>query len=266
MKKYLYGFKLYFLDSFHYRFNTVVNLLFGNLSTLITIAFWIQIYKSSGTSIINGFTLSDTITYFVIGNIFRSCIFNSSGFQYSNMIKEGKLNSYLIKPYSISKSLYFINLSTSITSIFPQFVLLTVLMPAIAKYLSWNLTARNVTYLMIFLIISTISSHFTWSLLGMMAFWLEEANAVMWSFAVLLNLLTGMFIPLDYFPKRSIAIIEYLPFSSWGYVPMKIYLGHYDIQKMSILLVINICWIVFLYLMHKCIWSIGVKKYSSVGG
>ena len=37
MKKYLYGFKMYFLNSFNYRFNTVVSLVFGNIGILIEI-------------------------------------------------------------------------------------------------------------------------------------------------------------------------------------------------------------------------------------
>ena len=87
MKKYLYEFKLNFLNSFHYRFNTVINLLFGNISIVITIMFWILIYQSNSLTELNGFVLADMITYFIIGNIFRSFIINGSGFGYSNMIK-----------------------------------------------------------------------------------------------------------------------------------------------------------------------------------
>lgn len=266
MKKYLYGFKLYFLDAFHYRFNAIINLFFGNVSTVITVIFWILIYESNEKTYINGFSLSDMITYFVISSIFRSFVFNSSGFAYSKMIKEGGLNSELLKPYDISISVYFKNLAKSITSIFPQFILFIMLLPVIAKYLTWNLNITNVFFVLAFLIISTICSHIVWSILGLMAFWLEEANAVMWSFAVFFNLISGMFIPLDFFPKWSISIIQWLPFSSWVYLPSKIYLGLLGTEKMLLLLVANIGWILLLLLLYQYVWSIGVKKYSSIGG
>lgn len=266
MKKYLYGFKLYFLNCFHYRFNTIISLIFENINIIITIMFWILIYQNNNDFVINGFSLKDMITYFIAGSIFRTFIFNNSGFTYSKMIKDGTLSTALIKPFSISISIYFNNLSNSITSIFPQLVLLIVLMPLIAKYLVWNLNITNVIFLFIFLLISTISSHIMWSILGFIAFWFEEVNAVMWSFAVLLNLVTGMFIPLDFFPKWSIAIIELLPFSSWGYIPSKIYLGLFSPEKMLFLLTINIGWIVILFLINRCVWLFGLRKYSSIGG
>jgi len=121
-------------------------------------------------------------------------------------------------------------------------------------------------FVLLFLLIASISSHLLWSLFGYMAFWLEEAHAVMWSFAVLLNVATGMFIPLDFFPKWSIPILEALPFSSWGYIPAKIYLGLYEVDKLIWLLAVHVIWIGVLILLHKLIWCGGIKKYSSVGG
>lgn len=266
MKKYLYGFKLYFLESFHYRFNTVISLIFGNISTVITIVFWVFIYGGSHETVLNGYTLSDMITYFVVGEILQCFIFSGSGFVYSELIKEGGLNSVLIKPYNISTAIFFNNLSVSLTGMLPQFAFTIVLMPIIAKYLKWNLSANNMLLLLLFIIVSSISSHLLWSVLGYMAFWLEEANAVMWSFAVLLNLMTGMFIPLDFFPKWSLPIIEIMPFASWRYIPAKIYLGLLDTEKTIFLLGIHIMWILILILVNKLIWSIGIRRYSSIGG
>ncbi len=266
MKKYFYGFKLYFLDAFHYRLNAVISLFFGNVSMMITIIFWILIYQSNEKTYINGFSLSDMITYFVISSIFRSFIFSSSGFTYAKMIKDGGLSSELLKPYSISASVYFKNLAHSITGMFPQFVLLVILLPFIGKYLTWNLKLDRGIFVLTFLIISTISSHIVWSILGLMAFWLEEANAVMWSFAVFFNLISGMFIPLDFFPKWSVSLIQWSPFSGWLYLPSKIYVGLLDTERMMLLLAVNMGWIVLLFLLHQYVWSLGVKKYSSIGG
>lgn len=266
MKKYIYEFKISFLSSFHYRFNTIISLLFGNISIAITIMFWILIYQGDDSKVLNGFALQDMITYFLVGNIFRSFIINGSGFQYSNMIKNGGLNSVLVKPYNIGTALYFKNFSNIITGGLPQFILVVVLMPILYKYLSWNFSVKNSICLLMCLIISTISSHLVWSILGLMAFWIEEANAVMWSFAVLLNFISGMFIPLDFFPKWCSSLIEVLPFSSWGYIPTKIYLGAYDVNKMCFLLFLNLLWIIVLLLVYKCVWTRGIRKYSSVGG
>jgi ABC-2 type transport system permease protein len=265
MKKYLYGFKLYFLNSFHYRFNTVVGLLFGNLGTLVTIFFWGLIYSGDKEKVLNGFTLSGIITYFIIGSVFRSFIL-MSGFGFSDMIKSGSLGKALLKPYKLGMAVYFQNLAGSITGLIPQGLFILILLPFIGRFLTWDLTIINAVFVLAFLFVGSISSHLLWSLFGYMAFWLEEANAIMWSFAVLLNMSTGMFIPLDFFPKWSVGILELLPFSSWGYLPTKAYLGLFTPEKLAYLLVVHIIWIGILLILNSAIWKSGVKKYSSVGG
>jgi ABC-2 type transport system permease protein len=99
-----------------------------------------------------------------------------------------------------------------------------------------------------------------------MAFWLEEADAVMWSFAVMLNMAMGFFIPLDFFPKWSIAILEVLPVSSWGYIQTKIYIGLYSVEKLLYLLTAQALWIGALLLANAAVWRVGVRRYTAVGG
>lgn len=266
MKKYLYGFKLFFLNSFQYRFNTVVSLLFGGLGTLVTVFFWSLIYSGDTQKTLGGYTLSGIITYYVLGSVFRGFILQSSGFSYSGMVKGGALGPLLLKPCNISLSIYFRNLAGSITGLIPQALFVLCLMPFIARYMTWRTSPAEAAFVVLFLLIGSISSHLFWSILGYMAFWLEEANAVMYSFAVLLNMANGMFIPLDFFPKWSIPILEAMPFSSWGYLPLKIYLGMYKADKLLFLLIVHVIWIGALNALQKIIWRKGIEKYSSVGG
>ena len=139
-------------------------------------------------------------------------------------------------------------------------------MPFAARFLTWNLSVTNLLFLVAFLLISTITSQLLKSILGYMAFWLENAEAVMWSLGVLLNLLSGMVIPLAFFPEWSVPILERTPFASWGYLPTAIYLGLFDVNKMIELLVIHSLWVVILLALNKVIFKIGIKRYSSVGG
>jgi len=148
----------------------------------------------------------------------------------------------------------------------PQTLFVLAAMPFIAKYLTWNINFVNAIFLILFLIISTLTSQLLNSIIGYMAFWLVNAEAVMWSFGVFLNLLSGLFIPLDFFPEWNVSILEKTPFASWGYLPAKIYLGLFDLNKLIELLVTHILWIVILLLFNKIIFKIGIKRYSSVGG
>jgi len=268
MYKYLYGFKLYFRNAFEYRFNTFTSLFFSNLRLLIIILFWRLIYGGDTQIVLNGFTLPGVVTYFIVMDIIGSILFSlrNSGFMYSGMIKNGSLGPALLKPHNLNMSIYFRNLSTGIPGIIPQIIFVACILPFIAKFLVWELDAAGAISIFLFILAGTVSAHLICSLLGYMAFWLEEANAVMWSFAVLLNMLTGFFLPLDFFPKWSIQILELLPTSSWGYIQAKIYIGLYPPEKQAILYAAQVIWIGILLLLNAFVWKRGVKKFSSVGG
>ena len=266
MRKYIFGFKLYFLNVLQYRFNTFIQLVVSTLSLLITILFWFLIYERDTTRVLNGFTLSDMITYFVITRVFHAMILRDSGFIFSGMIKNGTLGPMLLKPQKISVLVYCQNLASSINVLIPQIALLLILIPFMHQFMVWDLRLVNTIYIFLFLIVGSISSHLLWSIFGYMAFWIEEANAVMWSFAVMLDMATGLIIPLDFFPEWSIKVLEILPFSSWSYIPAKIYLNFYSIEKELFLLGIHITWIFILICVNSLLWKKGLAKYSSVGG
>ena len=88
----------------------------------------------------------------------------------------------------------------------------------------------------------------------------------MWSFAVLFNMISGMFLPLDFFPEAILSVIKWLPFSCWIYLPTKVYLGLVAPGETALLLGVNAAWIVVLWGLYRVVWAAGVKRYVSVGG
>lgn len=266
MSKYLYAFKLYILDSMHYRFNTVISLFFSGISIMITVFFWVIIFESGGSQSLNSYSLKNMITYYVVWNIVSAFNLSNSGFYLNKMIKSGELNSILIRPYCFMVANYFEQLSKGIIAIIPKFLLILVILPLIKGYIVANQNIVNVLFALMFLIISSISSFLIWSVLGCMSFWIEESEAVMWSFAVLFNFLSGMFIPLDFFPKWISGLAKFMPTATWGYIPAKIIAGMYSFEKISALLCVNILSLFVLVLIVKIVWVRGIRHYSSIGG
>ena len=263
MRKYLYVFKMHFLISFQYRFNTVIGLLFSNIGILVQILFWGLVYDGDMEKTLNGYTLSSIITYYFIGGLFRRFIFDTT---YMWTIKVGGFGQILLKPYNLDLFTYFRTLSDKITGMIPQTLFVLAAMPFIARYLTWNLSLTNTIFIILFLCISTITSLMIYAFIGYMAFWFENADSVMWTFFTLLQLATGSFIPLDFFPEWLVPILEKMPWASWGHLPTKIYLGLFGFSELIELLVIHSLWIGILLALNKIIFKLGVKKYSSVGG
>jgi len=232
----------------------------------ITIIFWIFIYRSNGTGVINGYKIADMITFFVVSSLFRTFILSGGGFEISSMIKKGDLSKVIIKPYSINMFLYWKYLSNAFFDFFKQFSFLLLIAPFFARYLTWDLSVHSAILLIIYLVMATIISHLIWFLLGITAFWLEQAQAVMWSFAVILNFLSGMFMPLDFFPHWSVKILELMPFAAFSYIPAKLYMNQISVAEGYLLLIVYILWLVALITLNLIVWRAGMIKYSAIGG
>lgn len=266
MQKYLYCFRMHLQTSLQYRFDTLLGLIMSNISMLITIIFWILIYRNNETGVINGYSIADMITFFVVSSLFRTFILNGGGFEISGMIKSGDLGRHIIKPYSIIFALYWKHLSNAFFEFLKQFSFLLLLAPFYAQYLTWSLNVHSAILLVIYLITATVISHLIWLMLGMMTFWLEQAQAVMWSFAVIINFLSGMFMPLDFFPGWSVKALELLPFAAFSHIPAKLYMNQLSVTEGAGLLVVYTLWILALVILNLFVWKVGTKKYSAIGG
>lgn len=266
LAKYLYNFKIRLLNMKEYRFNTLLEVAFGNLEMFITIMFWIVIYKSNQLQQINSFELKETITYFVMYSITSKFVLSSSGFNFSDLIKSGKLSSVLIKPYSINLSTFFIGVADAITESVPQIIFVVILYPMANGYIVLLNDIVNLLFMLLFLLFSTIISHLIWCIVGCLAFWVEETMAIMWTVEVIFSFLSGQYLPLDFFPEVMRNVIEYCPWSCFGYIPVKIFLGHYTIGTMTKFVVIYLMWIVILKIVFDFVWNKGNKHYAAVGG
>ncbi len=264
MLKYLYIVKIKMLHAYRYNLNTIVGLLFGNGSVLITILFWNLIYSNRNS--INNFSLSDMVSYYLFAIIFRNFVLSQAGFEVNNLVHSGKLNTILLKPYDFMIMNYFNVVTDALGRVLPQIALTALLLPIFKHYLSFTSNTFNLFFLIIFILISTISSYLIWSLLGYMAFAIEQAQSVMWSFAVFFNFISGMFLPLTFFPTWLSRIIEYLPTAMWIDIPNRLIIGKLTIAEIYHYIVINLAWLIILYLINRWVWVKSIKKYSAVGG
>ena len=266
MIKYFYVFKLNFLTAMHFRFDSVFGLFMGNVGTLITMIFWLVIFNSSGNGELNGYSSNDIVTFFVVSGLFSGMILSGGGFELSGLIKRGGLSQMLLRPYNISLHLYWKNLSGAGHGFINQSILLLIVVPFFKDYLTWELSLVSSIFLVAYMIVATVISFQVWILFGKLAFWMEQSTAVMYSFAVILNFLSGMFMPLDFFPKWSISFLEIFPFSAFTYIPAKIYMNHLSPSRVIVLLMVHVGWIGILAVINSIVWKKGVKKYTAVGG
>ena len=83
---------------------------------------------------------------------------------------------------------------------------------------------------------------------------------------VIVNILSGTLLPLWFMPNALKKIIEFTPFESIYFTPVKIYLGELSGREIAISMAIQLVWIVLLWSVANIFWKKGVKKLVVQGG
>ena len=80
------------------------------------------------------------------------------------------------------------------------------------------------------------------------------------------NLLSGILIPLPFFPEPVLRIVNILPFASMQNLPFFIYSGYWNKQEALIKIIIQLCWIIIFYIIGKLLMKQALKKVIVQGG
>ena len=131
LKKYLALTRLGMMEKLHYRLGTFVT-LFGNLIYLVLIYFlWKAIYASSGSDVVNGMTLNDTLVYLVLATALFNFLEVFLVWDMSREIQSGAIVLKLLKPMSFRGYSFWSYIGENIMSFFltflPTFIVINIL-------------------------------------------------------------------------------------------------------------------------------------------
>jgi len=171
-----------------------------------------------------GFTFEDMVTYVAVGWVIRSMYFNNIDTQMAQDILEGRISLVLLKPVSVQWSYIARALGESAFRLVmltaPTAVLLSLVFPVRPAASLWHFAAFLAALVASILlvgalnfIVGTCALALT-SILGLLRakFWAQE-------------LLSGLLVPVSFFPSPFREICGWLPFQHIAYTPLMIYLG-----------------------------------------
>lgn len=82
----------------------------------------------------------------------------------------------------------------------------------------------------------------------------------------IINLLSGMLIPISFFPLWAQKIVNFFPFSSTIYTPSMIFLGKINGNNIISSLALQMLWIIILFIISKWMWKKLIKSLTILGG
>jgi len=246
-----------------FKVNFFSEIFFRALSFLIMIYLWKAVYSQSGD--IAGFTFTELMTYFLLVELFRHLLSVSTYDEIMEGVREGKIANYLLQPLN-SMYIYFVrNIAKNLVTMF--FFLIPVIgLIYFTDYFVAPANVMNVVLTIGMVLIAMMTSMFMYTLLGAVSFWTVETGNIIWAFNFIIGFFAGRMIPVQFLPEYIQRIVEYTPFVAIFNLPASIYLGKFSYDELIIQFVVQIAWMIGLYLLLVLVWKKGLRRLELVGG
>ena len=267
MKSYLSYFKLKFKTGLQYRAAALAGMSTQFFFGFVYVSVYIAFYETGGDNL--PMNLKELVSYVWLGQSFFALIFMwYKDKEILGMIKSGNIAYELCRP----QDLYFMWASkilgerlSQTTLRFLPVVLVSIILPS-----PYNLSlTTNISVILLFILSMILSSILMTSLVLLYhvicLFTLDEKGIVN-IFMVMSDVLSGLVIPIPFFPKYLQNISNILPFRYIGDFPFRLYVGNISINEGLTGILIQIIWIIILVIIGRFIIKKALKKAVIQGG
>ncbi|RPJ27834.1 MAG: hypothetical protein EHM33_06645 [Chloroflexi bacterium] len=263
MKSYLALLRGSYMVGLVYRFGFLFS-IGGNLIYMsITYFLWRSIYQNRET--LRGLTFNETYIYVALGSAVFILLKTYVDWQMSFDIREGMVATYLIKPidfqlYELFTSLGFFLMSLSAITI--PTILLMVFAFRIEIPLGIGLALFPFSLILAYLL-SFCFDYF----IGLLGFYTESVWGLSITKEIIITVLSGALIPLQFFPEAIQKILLWLPFQAIYYTPLTMVaqstLGWETFLPM---LGVQLFWVIALFALTRLFYNQAIKVLRISGG
>ncbi len=255
--------RIAFLKILAYRLRYFTGILtyFVNISVYYFI--WNAIFENS--THVAGYNLQQMVTYVAIGWIIRSFYFNNVDREIATEVLEGKIAMHLIKPVdsqfmylaqTIGESCFRVLMFTAPIAIV-VFGVYRILPPP-------SILAGGLFVLSSFLalVLFAMINFFV----GTLALQLYSIVGVIRAKYFIVEFLSGLLIPISFFPVPLQKVVAFLPFPHISYTPLQIYLGRIEGVGALSAIGLQLAWIGATGVLGRVWWQFSIRRLSIQGG
>jgi len=252
-----------FVNTLAYRLRYYTGIVTYFIYVTVYYFIWKAIYAHS--SQIGGFDFSHILTYIAVGWIIRSFYFNNVDQDMANQVIEGKLAMDLIKPVNI-QFMYVAQafgeclFRAGMLSV-PSAVVLMLIYPLRRPASLHHFLAFLLSVLLSFFLVAAINFA-----VGTLAVRLKSILGLLRAKYFLLELFSGLLLPISYFPEVFQKVFKFLPFEYISYVPVLLYLGNINGRKIATSLALQFFWVVVVFAIGHAMWHWSSRKITIQGG
>ncbi len=265
LRKYITLTKAGMIESLQFRLGTFVTVL-GNLVYLVIIYYlWKAIYASQPSEVINGMTFEDTMIYLVLATALFYFMEVYLVWLMGRDIQSGAIILSLIKPMKFRRYLFFSNSGNLIMSFLLTFLPTAIIVNIVTK--GAIPLGFNLIYFLAAVILGLLINFFIEFFIGTICLYTESVWGINIMKEVIVLLLSGATIPIDFFPEPLEKIVMMLPFQAIYHTPLRLLIRQeLSIQSRLEMLGIQLFWVVVLAILTELFWKKSLKQITVNGG
>ncbi len=267
MRAYIQYFKLKFISGLQYRqaawAGIVTQLFFGFVYIMVYIAF-----NESGSGTLP-MKIGALTTYIWLNQAFFALVYQ---FYRDNelfeIIKSGNISYELARPKSMYFMWYFKELGQRLARVFLRF--LPLIMVVVLLPYPYNLgLPTSLTSLLLSIISLSLGALLVVALTTLypiLTLMTMNEKGIVNIFMVIADILSGLVIPIPFFPKFLKIISSCLPFQYISDLPFRLYVGDISVSMGLFGIVIQLAWIIILIILGNILLNINLKRVVVQGG
>lgn len=260
MRTFLAFLKISWQQTLSYRAESFIWFVLEVIPLLPLISLWIYLEKIQQMSHQQSVSL---ILYYLV-TIGISRLFSSHFEDWLiDDIKDGKISSSLLKPFSYKLFLLASETSWRVSGFIYYIPVLFFLGPIVIG--SFNTTPFLVIASLFILVVSYVQRFYISLIIATTSFWMDQSKSLIHFKWMAEGVLGGSWLPLYFFPLWLQTFAKFTPFYSWYYFPTQLILNLLKPSEVWSGLLMSVVWVVGLVLFGNLFWKKAINKYSAVG-
>ncbi len=214
---------------------------------------------------LGGFTFPQMLTYVATGWALRSFYFNEVDREIASQVREGRLAMTLIKPVDFQA----MTLSQALGESAFRAVLFTAPILLVLVLVYPLLPPASPRALALFALSGVLSALLVGALnfcVGLVAIRTTSILGVLRAKYLVLELLSGLLVPVAFFPEKVARVLRWLPFLHMNDTPGRLYLGLVSGPEAALALALQAGWVLVLLGLGRLLWRATRSRVEVQGG
>lgn len=262
LKKYFRVFEIAWTNSFVYRLNFIMWRVRNVLGLLGMYFLWSAVFQDQQ---VFGWQRQTVLTYILLASVLESIIFSSQTIDLAWKINSGEINNYLLKPISIFKFSFSVDLADKLINLVFSLIEITLLIILLKPDVIWTTSLLSFLAFGLAVGLATVLYFFINFLLGTIGFLSPDVWAPRFIFQIILSFAAGLYFPLEFLPASLYQFIKLTPFNYLIFFPLQIFLQRLTGGEIIKGMLILAAWTFILFYLVRFVWKQGLKKYEAQG-